>query len=86
MKGQNHSSASGTEPFLDAVQPKVIIATSRDFPARERIDDAWAEMLNARGIRLFRQDETGAVELIVRDSGWEARAFSSGATFRSNAR
>jgi len=86
VKGQHHSDESGTGAFLDAVQPRIIVATSRDFPPHERINDEWAEMVAARGIRLLRQDETGAIELTIRDSGWEARAFITGEIFRINAR
>src|SRR5439155_13051134 len=58
IKGQHHSGDSGSETFLGAVQPRLIIATSRDFPEHERISDEWAERVHARGIKLFRQDET----------------------------
>src|SRR5213596_146231 len=63
VKGQHFSGSSGSAPFLDAVRPRLIIATSREFPEDERISEQWAEELRARGIKLFRQDETGAVEL-----------------------
>ena len=86
VKGQHQSGISGSEVFLNAVQPKLIIATSRDFPKRERIDDQWAERVRARGTRLFRQDETGAVEMKFDLNGWEARAYATGETFRSSSR
>jgi ComEC/Rec2-related protein len=84
IKGQHHSGKSGSDALLDAVQPKVIIATSRDFPARERVTDEWARRIRARGIKLFRQDETGAVELRVASDHWEARAYVTGEIFRSS--
>ena len=40
-----------------------IVATSRIFPNSENITDEWAAMIRDRGIKLFRQDESGAVEL-----------------------
>ena len=83
IKGQHHSGNSGTDKFLDAVRPKLIIATSRDFPEYERISDEWAERVRARGIKLFRQDETGAVELRFGEREWKARAYIGGETFRS---
>ena len=83
IKGQHHSGDSGSEEFLDAVQPELIIATSRDFPARERIPDDWARMVRGRGITLFRQDETGAVKLEFFRDYWRATAFLDDATFRS---
>jgi competence protein ComEC len=84
VKGQNHSGESGSDPFLDAVQPRLIIATSRDFPSYERVSDAWIENLQKRGIKLFRQDETGAVILRFRQNSWEAQSYFTGEIFRSS--
>ena len=86
VKGQHHSGISGPAPFLDAVRPRLIIATSREFPERERINEQWAEQLRARGIKLFRQDETGAVELNFSGDEWSARAYLTGEVFRSVSR
>jgi ComEC/Rec2-related protein len=83
IKGQHHSGESGSGAFLDAVQPRLIITTSRDFPGYERITDAWSENLQKRGIKLFRQDETGAVILRFRQDSWEAQSYFTGETFRS---
>lgn len=83
VKGQHHSGQSGSGAFLDAVRPRLIIATSRDFPEYERINDQWAEDVRARGIKLFRQDESGAVTLRFGDNGWEAQSYLTGETFRS---
>jgi ComEC/Rec2-related protein len=83
IKGQHHSGESGSEAFLDATRPRLIIATSRDFPGYERISDAWAENLRKRGIKLFRQDETGAVTLRFRQDSWEAQSYFTGEIFRS---
>jgi competence protein ComEC len=84
VKGQNHSGESGSDPFLDAVQPRLIIATSRDFPGYERVSDAWTATLQKRGIKLFRQDETGAVILRFRQDSWEAQSYFTGEIFRSS--
>ncbi|HZR79424.1 MAG TPA: ComEC/Rec2 family competence protein, partial [Chthoniobacterales bacterium] len=86
VKGQHHSGNSGSDALLNAVQPRLIIATSRDFPQQERISDEWAERVRARGIKLFRQDETGAVELELGKANWQARAYLSGEVFRSDNR
>jgi competence protein ComEC len=83
VKGQHHSGISGSVPFLDAVRPRLIIATSREFPDRERITEQWTEQLRARGIKLFRQDETGAVKLKFSRDEWTARAYVTGEVFRS---
>ena len=86
VKGQHSSEISGSAGFLDAVRPRLIIATSTDFPEHERITEQWAEDLRARGIKLFRQDETGAVELNFSNHEWTARAYVTGEIFRSVSR
>jgi competence protein ComEC len=84
VKGQHHSGESGSDAFLDATRPRLIIASSRDFPGYERISDTWAENLQKRGIKLFRQDETGAVTLRFRHDGWEAQSYFTGEILRSS--
>ena len=86
IKGQHHSGNSGSDILLDAVRPRLIVATSRDFPQQERISDEWAERVRASGIKLFRQDETGAVELEFAERDWRARAYLTGEIFRSDNR
>jgi competence protein ComEC len=86
IKGQHHSGNSGADAFLEAVRPRLIVATSRDFPQEERISDEWAKKVRGRGIKLFRQDETGAVEMEFDEKAWQARAYLTGETFRSDNR
>lgn len=86
IKGQHYSGESGSAAFLDAVQPQLIVATSVDFPARERISDSWARMIAERGIKLLRQDETGAVTLEFFRDRWGATTFLTHETFRSSSR
>src|SRR5437870_4140720 len=83
VKGQHHFGESGSEAFLDAARPRLIIATSRDFPDHERISDTWADELQRRGIKLFRQDQAGAVILRFGRDRWEAQSYLTGETFRS---
>jgi len=86
VKGQHYSGISGSAPFLDAVRPRLIIATSSEFPEHERINDQWAEQVRGRNIKLFRQDETGAVELDFSKQEWSARAYLTSEVFRSVSR
>ena len=86
IKGQHYSGNSGSDAFLNSVRPRLIIATSRDFPGHERIPDEWAERVRARGIKLFRQDETGAVELEFGQRVWEAHSYVTDEIFRSTNR
>jgi competence protein ComEC len=82
VKGQHRSGNSGSDAFLDRVQPKAIIATARDFPESQRMKPEWAEKMQARGIKLFRQDETGAVQIRIFQDRWEARTYVTSETFR----
>jgi len=86
IKGQHHSGGSATAQFLEAVKPKVIIATSRESPVAEQITPEWANEIAQRGIKLFRQDQNGAVEIQFGDEEWTARAYLTGETFRSSSR
>jgi ComEC/Rec2-related protein len=86
VKGQHYSGTSGSAPFLDAVSPRLIIASSSEFPEHERISEVWTDQLRTSGIKLFRQDETGAVELNFSDQEWTARAYLTGEVFRSVSR
>ena len=86
VKGQHHTGVSGTPAFLDRVRPQAIVATSRDFPESERLKPEWLEDVRSRGIKLFRQDETGAVQIRLFAGRWEATAHVTGETFRSASR
>ncbi len=86
IKGQHHSGASGTSDFLEAVLPQAIIATAREPDENQRIKENWAEMVTQRGIKLLRQDKTGAVSARFFDDHWEATPFLEGETFRATSR
>ncbi|MGI8955913.1 MAG: ComEC/Rec2 family competence protein, partial [Chthoniobacterales bacterium] len=86
IKGQHYSGESGSVEFLDAVRPQLIVASSVDFPARERIPDDWARIVQARGIKLLRQDETGAVTIKFLHDHWRATPFLDQPTLRSTSR
>jgi competence protein ComEC len=86
VKGQHHSGLSGSEAFLDHLRPQAIVATARDFPESERIKPEWAESVQARGIKLFRQDETGAVQIRIFGDRWEATTYVTSETFRRTSR
>ncbi|HJY19582.1 MAG TPA: ComEC/Rec2 family competence protein [Chthoniobacterales bacterium] len=86
IKGQHHSGNSGTREFLDGVKPKLIIATSRESPVAEQITEEWSSEIARRGIKLFRQDRTGAVEIQFRGEDWTAQSYLTGECFRSSKR
>jgi competence protein ComEC len=86
IKGQHHSGVSGSPEFLDAVRPQAIIATARESAENQRIKEEWAGMVNARGIRLLRQDKAGAVRVRFFHDHWEATSFLETEPFRSTSR
>ena len=86
VKGQHHSGLSGSAAFLDAVRPSAIIATARESAENQRIKEEWAEMVKGRGIKLLRQDKTGAVSVRFFRDHWETTPFLAGETFRSTNR
>jgi competence protein ComEC len=86
VKGQHHTGISGTAAFLGRLRPRAIVATSRDFPESERLKPEWLEDVRAREIKLFRHDETGAVQIRLYRERWEATAYVTGETFRSSSR
>ena len=86
MKGQHATDLSGTPDFLAAVQPRVVVASGTNFPPSEQINEAWARDVAARGMALFRQDKTGAVQIKIFPGEWEARAFLGGQVFTNRTR
>jgi competence protein ComEC len=93
IKGRHASDISGTMEFIDAVAPRAIVATAtaHDAPMRFTPDSAkfseeWAEQIAARGVALFRQDETGAVKIEIARDGFVVRGCANDQTFRSRAR
>lgn len=86
IKGQHRSGVSGSAEFLDAVQARAIIASAREPAENQRIKEDWAELVTERGIKLLRQDKTGAVTVRFFPDYWEASAFLTGETFRSENR
>jgi competence protein ComEC len=69
-----------TMDFADAAQPKVIICSSSDYAAGH-IDEAWAAGVAARGIGLFREDETGAVDVKLDSGHFTVKSFLGEQTF-----
>lgn len=84
IKGQHAKDLSGTPDFIARVQPQVIISAGATFGGASL--DQWAQDVVARGITLFRQDRTGAAQIIIRDGAFAVVGFLDRQTFRSRAR
>ena len=65
VKGRHRSDFSGLSEFLDAVSPAAIVSTNETFPPGETIPEGWRRMVDNRGIALFDQKKTGAVEIEI---------------------
>ncbi|MBE2203656.1 MAG: ComEC/Rec2 family competence protein [Chthoniobacterales bacterium] len=81
VKGTPRSGIPLDLEFIDAVKPTLIISTAAHFPESERMDVAWLEHVGKRGIRVFRQDVTGAVRIEIQPSGFQASGFYNGEQF-----
>jgi len=80
--GRHHSDAPPEASFLRAVNPSLVIAAAAGFPSNEPIDEEWASMVEGLGIRLFRQDRTGAAMIRLDKQGYAAKGFLNGETFK----
>lgn len=76
IKQMHGKDFSGTPAFLAAVRPTLLVASSTPFPPQEHINDDWAAQVESRGIRLLRQDRTGAVKITLNADGvWQVEPF-----------
>jgi len=78
VKGTHGSGMVPDTAFVDAVGPKVIVTTGALFPESEVPSAAWIARMEQRGIRVFRQDVSGAVTLGIHPSFFQATGFRDG--------
>lgn len=79
--GRHHSGTAPEASFLRVVNPSLIVATAAGFPSNEPIDEEWAAMVQGLGICLFRQDDTGAVQIRIGKKGFVAEGFLNAQRF-----
>lgn len=75
IMGRHQQDFTGSEEFIQAVGPRVVVASHRNYPVEERIPDRWAKRVEEMGIALWRQNETGAVAVEVTSKGLELRSY-----------
>ncbi len=63
VTGIPRSGFPAAEEFLDAVRPALLVTSGASFPASESPDPEWCRRIQASGIRLIRQDVSGAVRM-----------------------
>jgi competence protein ComEC len=64
-----------SDAMLDAIQPRVIVVTDAEFPARERAKPKLRERLNKRNIPVLYTSSCGAVTLQLGKLNWTIRAM-----------
>lgn len=75
IMGRHRSDYSGIMEFVQAVDPSLIVAEEDRYPLAERVPERWVEAVKGAGIDLWRQGETGAVMIDVREGELELRSF-----------
>ena len=86
VKGQHSHEHSAGYGFLRIVDPIAIVSTNADFPATERIPDSWRREMQLRGIELFDQSESGAVDIRLGSRELTLKGIVNGQTLRSRSR
>jgi competence protein ComEC len=69
VAGHNRSDVSLCDAFLDAVNPKAIIASHADFPISEKLEPKIVDYWRSRGIQVMHQGETGGVMVTLDETG-----------------
>lgn len=81
IKGMHRSGIQMDLAFVDAVRPAMIVSTASHFPENEPLDEGWVSMIRSRGIRIFRQDASGAVTIRIYPRKFQAAGFLDGEGF-----
>ena len=69
IAGRHRGDASPGDRFLDAVNPRAIVASHSDFPLAERLKPQTVDYWRSRGIKVIHQGESGGVTVRVDGSG-----------------
>lgn len=73
IKGRHSAEQSGTDAFLDAVRPEVVIQSVGTLPSNRYLQPDLRDRLRARGTKFYRTDECGAVTVRLNDTGYTIR-------------
>jgi competence protein ComEC len=86
VKGRHASDFTGLPEFLNAVNPLAVVSTNAFFPPEEQVPSTWKAMLSRKGIPLFDQAETGAVDIQCHPDSLQLRGFLNDQEFTQQAR
>jgi beta-lactamase superfamily II metal-dependent hydrolase len=81
VRGSHAREVTGTDAFVQAVNPSLVVVAGTPFGRDNAATRRWAEQWRARGLTVWLQQDTGAVE------GWggnerRVRGFLNGQEFR----
>ncbi len=87
IAGRHRHDLTLGDRFLDAVEPRVIIASNSAFPVEERLSRRQADYWKSRGIDVVDQARTGGVTLhIANDGRLQIAGFVDGSSLMLNRR
>lgn len=75
IAGRHGSDHAGTIEFVRAVSPRVMVVSDGSYPEAERLAGWWAGAIGKEGIDLWRQRQTGAVMIEVREDRLRLRSY-----------
>ncbi len=67
VQGANRGGVAAPAEFWEETAPMAVISTSHDFPSSESLPEETLSNLHRLGVRLFRQDQTGAVTIRIEE-------------------
>ena len=75
VKGRHSTEPTGTDEFLDAVQPVAVVQVVNSDQSNRYLEPALRDRLRQRQIPFCRTDETGAVTIRLKQTGYEIRTY-----------
>lgn len=69
LAGKHRSDLSLSDPFLEAVNPQVVVIANDAYPAGEQVDQRLVDYWSVRGLRWIDQSQSGAVTITVDEEG-----------------
>jgi len=77
VKGRHSTEPTGSDEFLDAVQPAAVVQAVNTEPSSRYLEPALRDRLRQRQIPFYRTDETGAVTIRLRRTGYKIRTYAA---------
>ena len=78
VKGRHSTEPTGSDEFLDAVQPAAVVQAVNTEPSSRYLEPALRDRLRQHRIPLYRTDETGAVTIRLKQTGYEIWTCAAG--------